>query len=162
MSEHWTYSDRPEDESASCKGCLTREDAIEEAFEEYYSERSNGDVVYVSKCCTRIPTMQSITVADLVDDYVSANETELPDGYTDPLFERYEINPVIALELTEKIAPLVAKIEKHLLAWLGKHCGADHPRLCSRHRRPEPAAIRRCVPLGVALRRCGCARETAI
>jgi hypothetical protein len=129
MSEpHWTYSDRPEDESSSCKGCLTREDAIEEAFGEYYpeGEESADDVVYVSKCCTRIPTMQSITVAQLVEDYVNVNETELPEDYTNPLFVKWEIDPKVAKELQDKIDPHIAEIEKHLLAWLAAHCGAVH------------------------------------
>jgi hypothetical protein len=107
QAEHWTYSDRPEDESSSCKGCLTREDAIEEAFGEYYheDEETPEDVVYVSKCCTRIPTMQSITVAQLVDDYVNVNESELPEDYTNPLFVKWKIDPKLAKELQDKIDP---------------------------------------------------------
>ncbi len=35
-STHWTYSDRPQDENAQCKGCETREDAIEEGFGEEF------------------------------------------------------------------------------------------------------------------------------
>jgi len=123
---HWTYRRQEEDEGWTCRGCASREEAIEEAL----GELDDSDHVVVMPCEEEMPSPPSLDVEKLIEDYTESNEGELWEDYGVAMYSKdsrwSNLRSEVLQDFETVLTPLWDALQGALTELLKKHAGVVH------------------------------------